>query len=220
MPRSIIRDGPDVLFGGGGADFLAKPSNGNVSQIKRWQDQGYKFVTDNTTLHEIGDEDRALGLFSTSTMPTWLDRHVYKDNLNNTATFGAYNSANATFTKPNVDSPGLKEMTLKAIDILHKRSQKNDVPWLMMSEAASVDKQLHYGDSERAIGELLELDDTIKHTLQRLEELGIANETLVVMTADHAHGFDVFGRSVSFFPSPKPRCSESFVPSTSTNPGS
>ncbi|GAA5900401.1 alkaline phosphatase [Sporobolomyces salmoneus] len=186
-------DGPDVLFGGGGSDFLPKTSNGNVSQIKRWQDRGYEFVTDNTTLHNIGNDERALGLFSASTMPTWLDRTVYKENLNTTASFAAFNSDNDTFSAPNVDSPGLLEMTLKAIDILHTRSEKNDVPFMLLSEAASVDKQLHAGDSERAIGDLLELDNTIKHVLKRLEELGLADDTLILMTADHAHGFDVFG---------------------------
>ncbi|GAA5944718.1 alkaline phosphatase [Sporobolomyces koalae] len=186
-------DGPDVFFAGGGSDFLAKPSNGNVSQIKRWQDRGYKFVHDNTTLQDLNNQDRALGLFSTSTMPTWLDRHIFKDNLNNTASYGAWNKQNETFTAPNLDSPGLKEMTIKAIDILATRAKKEGVPFMLMSEAASVDKQMHVGDMERAMGELLELDNTVKNVLEHLEKLGIADETLLVVTSDHAHGFDVFG---------------------------
>ncbi|GAA5954478.1 hypothetical protein JCM3765_004468 [Sporobolomyces pararoseus] len=186
-------DGPDVFFAGGGSDFLAKPSNGNVSQIKRWQDRGYKFVTDNTTLNNVGNDERVLGLFAASTLPTWLDRHVFKDTLSTTPSFGAYNHDNDTFTAPNLDCPGLKDMTLKAIDILHERSKKDNVPFLVMGESASIDKQFHVGDSERAIGELLELDNTVSATLRHLEKLGIADETLVIVTADHAHGFDVFG---------------------------
>ena len=85
-------------------------------------------------------------------------------------------------------------MTLKALDILHERSKKEDVPWMLMSEAASIDKSFHVGDSERAMGELLELDNTVTATLRHLEKLGIADDTLVLVTADHAHGFDVFGR--------------------------
>lgn len=42
---------------------------------------------------------------------------------------------------PALDLPGLKEMTLKAIDILHARS--GDKGFFMMSEAASIDKQMH-----------------------------------------------------------------------------
>lgn len=39
-----------------------------------------------------------------------------------------------------INQPGLKEMTLKAIDILQARSQKNQTGWFLMSEAASIDK--------------------------------------------------------------------------------
>ena len=92
------------------------------------------------------------------------------------------------------DQPGLKEMTLKAIDILQNRaSADDDAGWLIMSEAASVDKQMHTLDYDRALGELLELDDTIKASINRLEEMGELDNTLIVVTADHGQGFDVFG---------------------------
>jgi len=42
--------------------------------------------------------------------------------------------------RTHLDQPGLKEMTLKAIDILQARS--NNKGWFMMSEAASIDKVL------------------------------------------------------------------------------
>jgi len=164
------RDGPDVLFAGGGSDWLPRESNGNVSQIKKWQDRGYNFVHSNTTLNEIGNDERALGLFSTSTMPTWLDRHVFQDNLQKPS-FAAYNTENQTFTAPNTDSPGLKEMAIKAIDILHKRSQDKDVPFMTMIEAASIDKAMHAADMERAMGELLEFDNTIKTVLAHLKKV-------------------------------------------------
>jgi alkaline phosphatase len=85
------------------------------------------------------------------------------------------------------DQPGLKEMTLKAIDILQSRS--NGQGWFMMSvldsltlmlsladevgltirsEAASIDKMMHVLDYERALGELLELDDTIRASIERM----------------------------------------------------
>lgn len=85
-------------------------------------------------------------------------------------------------------------MTLKAIDILKARDTENK-GFFMMSEAASIDKMFHVLDYERALGELLELDDTVRQTIQHLEKIGELDETLIIVTADHGHGFDVFGSS-------------------------
>jgi alkaline phosphatase len=65
--------------------------------------------------------------------------------------------------------------------------------WIMMSEAASIDKQMHTLDYDRALGELLELDDTIKATIEHLKANGQLHETQIIVTADHGHGFDVMG---------------------------
>lgn len=51
----------------------------------------------------------------------------------------------------------------------------------------------HVLDYDRALGELLELDDTVKATIQHLEQIGELANTLIVVTSDHGHGFDVFG---------------------------
>lgn len=78
-------------------------------------------------------------------------------------------------------------MTLKAIEVLSTRSKANgDSGFILMSEAASIDKMFHVMDYERALGELLELDDTLGKTLAYLEEIGELDRTLVILTADHA----------------------------------
>ena len=85
-------------------------------------------------------------------------------------------------------------MTQKAIDVLQARAKAdNDAGWFLMAEAASIDKQMHTLDYDRALGELLELDDTIKASIAHLDNCGWLDETLIVVTADHGHGFDVFG---------------------------
>jgi len=52
---------------------------------------------------------------------------------------------------------------------------------------------MHVLDTDRALGDLLELDDTVRAVMTHLEEIGELDDTLIVVTADHGHGFDVFG---------------------------
>jgi alkaline phosphatase len=47
------------VFGGGGADFLPRSSNGNVSKIAKFQERGYNFVHDNTSLAALGSSSVA-----------------------------------------------------------------------------------------------------------------------------------------------------------------
>lgn len=128
--------------------------------------------------------EKTLGIFTTSNMAKWLDRNVYRQNLNQSLSPTGDKTAA-------LDQPGLKDMTLKAIDILEARSGKDG--WFLMSEAASIDKMMHVLDYDRALGELLELDDTIKATIAKLNSTNSLKETLILVTADHGHGFDVMG---------------------------
>merc|ERR1711975_47358 len=98
-------------------------------------------VTYNTALQAAPIDDRLLGIFSTGTMPVWLDRNVYLDNLIDQENNPTCDGSDAT------DIPGLREMTMKAIEVLENRS--GDEGWFIMSEAASVDKQMHALDYDR-----------------------------------------------------------------------
>ncbi|KAK6542855.1 hypothetical protein TWF694_006794 [Orbilia ellipsospora] len=188
-------DGPDVLFGGGAENFYPPSLGGktynNKDYYKEFADAGYGVYLNKTSLLQAPNDKRALGIFSVSHMSKWLDRNVYKENLKGQANHPSGNKGDA------LDQPGLKEMTLKAIDILHARSKADprhsSQGWYLMSEAASIDKMMHVLDYDRALGELLELDDTITASIKKLEELGELSNTLIVVTADHGHGFDVMG---------------------------
>ncbi|KAF1958723.1 alkaline phosphatase-like protein [Byssothecium circinans] len=181
-------DGPDVLFGGGAEQFYSPALGGVTYQNKTYYDEfakkGYKVLQNRTSLLAAPNNEKALGVFTVSNMAKWLDRNVYRNNLNQSL-------SPAGDKKPALDQPGLKDMTLKAIDILSERS--GDKGWFLMSEAASIDKMMHALDYDRALGELLELDDTIKATIQKLNGTDSLKETLILVTADHGHGFDVMG---------------------------
>ncbi|EGE02224.1 alkaline phosphatase [Trichophyton mentagrophytes] len=184
-------DGPDVLFGGGAEDFLPNDDNEKQNYYEMFKKKGYSLSWNATALSQASNDDRALGVFSTSVMAKWLDRNVYKENLKNQKNYPDGSDKDAD------DQPGLKEMTLKAIDILHTRNRNHRESrgkgFFLMSEAASIDKQMHTMDYDRALGELLELDDTVRATIAKLRALGELDNTLIIVTADHGHGFDVTG---------------------------
>lgn len=187
-------NGPDVLFGGGAENFCDPAlkatgsfTNKGLDYYKVFRDAGYKTVFNLTGLNATSNKDKTLGVFSVSNMAKWLDRNVYKNNTRGRNDSSLCNKADAS------DQPGLKEMTLKAIDILSNRSASDGKGWFLMSEAANVDKMMHVLDYDRALGDLLELDDTVKASIAHLKKLGSLNDTLIVVTADHGHGFDVFG---------------------------
>ncbi|KAF2741225.1 alkaline phosphatase-like protein [Polyplosphaeria fusca] len=180
--------GPDVLFGGGAEQFYSPELGGITYQGKDYYEEfakkGYQLVQNKTALEAADSDKKTLGIFTVSNMAKWLDRNVYKDNLNKSLSPSGDESAA-------LDQPGLKDMTLKALDILMERS--GDKGFFLMSEAASIDKMMHVLDYDRALGELLELDDTVKATIEKLKDAHQLNETLVLVTADHGHGFDVMG---------------------------
>ncbi|EJD44547.1 putative alkaline phosphatase [Auricularia subglabra TFB-10046 SS5] len=183
--------GVDVLFGGGAENFLpGAASFEGKDYYAEFAKAGYSVVHDNAGLQKIDKRKKALGIFSVSNMAKWVDRKVKTQNLK-----GQQNSPTGDKTDA-LDQPGLKEMTLKAIDILHARSKADkNQGWYLMSEAASIGeyKMMHVLDYHRALGELLELDDAVRASIAHLKKLGIYDDTLIVVTADHGHGFDVFG---------------------------
>jgi alkaline phosphatase len=180
--------GPDVLFGGGAEQFYSPSLGGKTYQNKdyyqEFANKGYQILWNKTALAAAPNDEKTLGIFTVSNMAKWLDRNVYKTNLNQSLSPSGDKS-------PALDQPGLKDMTLKALDILNTRSEGKG--FFLMSEAASIDKMMHVLDYDRALGELLELDDTITATMKKLKEWKCENETLVIVTADHGHGFDVMG---------------------------
>ncbi|KAJ5147402.1 hypothetical protein N7526_000754 [Penicillium atrosanguineum] len=177
-------DGPDVVLGTGAENFL-QTKDAPRDYYKLFSEKGYNVAWNNTAMQNAPSDEKLLGVFQTSNLALWLDRNIYKENLNNQSNYPDGSDRDAT------DLPGLKEMTLKAIDVLQERH--DDEGWFLMSEAASIDKQMHTLDYDRALGELLELDDTVRATIEKLQSLGQLEDTLILVTADHGHGFDVTG---------------------------
>ncbi|KAJ6116662.1 hypothetical protein N7512_006387 [Penicillium capsulatum] len=176
--------GPDVLLGAGAENFLKSEKNPR-DYYQLFAEKGYNVAWNNTALKNAPNDQKLLGVFSKNNIATWLDRNVYTSNLKNQSNYPDGSG------RDTLDLPGMKDMTVKAIEVLDKRHREDG--WIMMSEAASIDKQMHTLDYDRALGELLELDDTLRAVIQKLACLGQLNETLILVTADHGHAFDVTG---------------------------
>src|SRR3546814_1572313 len=78
-------------------------------------------------------------------------------------------------------------MTQKAIDLL----KVNDNGFFLQVEGASIDKQDHSANPCGQIGETVDLDEAVQVALAYAREHG---DTLVIVTADHAHSIQIIGR--------------------------
>lgn len=168
---------PEVIMGGGANYMLPSTAEGSRRGDERdmfteYEAAGYTVATTTTEMNDAvaAGATKLLGIYHSADMNVWLDRNVYSDNLGNFP-----------------DQPGLVEMTVAALSIL----STSENGFYLEVEAASVDKQLHPLDFDRALADAIEFDRAIAAAA----EWAAANapDTLIVVTADHAHGFDVYG---------------------------
>ncbi|WP_455598738.1 alkaline phosphatase [Cloacibacillus sp.] len=171
------RHRPDVILGGGSANFLPKSVNGSkrkddVNVIKGFEDLGYRFSSTKSELDKIPAEaDKLLGLYHLNHMNVYVDRAMLK----NPKVLGGFD-----------DQPGLVEMTDKAIRAL----SKNKNGFFLMVEGACIDKQLHVLDWQRAAYDNIEFDQAVG-VAQKFAEKN--PDTMIVVVADHAHGASITG---------------------------
>jgi len=81
--------------------------------------------------------------------------------------------------------PSLSEMTKTSLEIL-KNSQK---PFFLMVEAGRIDHGHHAGNAYRALTDTIELSQAVKVALNNVN----LDETLIIVTADHSHTFNISG---------------------------
>jgi alkaline phosphatase/streptomycin-6-phosphatase len=166
----------DVLLGGGRNRFTQTIGSGPFSGrtvVEQAQAKGYRYVTDTTALDAIQSNSKpVLGLFNPSNMSLeWTGP---------AASTGKGNAAAAcTEGQRAASEPSLAEMTDKAIELLDNRKG-----FFLQVEGASIDKQDHATNACGQLGETVAFDDAIGVAVdyQRRHP-----DTLVVVTADHAH---------------------------------
>jgi alkaline phosphatase len=145
--------------------------------IADFRTAGFSYVSNNSELKSASG-DRLLGLFALSNM------NVAKDKLDKRR--GAPSVVD-DYGFP--DQPLLEEMTQKALDTLARSNNG----FVLMVEAASIDKQAHNMDTERWIMDTIEFDKAVAVAKRFAEQ---NPDTLVIVTADHeCAGVNIIGAS-------------------------
>ncbi|SAM00751.1 hypothetical protein [Absidia glauca] len=178
---------PDVFLAGGSEYYSGSKSLNGKDYFKELTKAGYKTVYNKKDLKKYNDKSKLFGVFRQGNLDTWIERNVYVNNTVGNKASPRNDGKDALGS----DQPGLADMTVKALDTLKKRGGKNG--FFLMSEAASVDKKFHTLDWSRGIADLVELDVTIQKTIEWLKKHDELDDTLILVTADHAHSFDVYG---------------------------
>ncbi|CAJ0695815.1 Alkaline phosphatase [Ralstonia edaphis] len=167
--NAALKDGLDVLLGGGRRHYLPQGTTGSkrtdtTDLIAQFQAANYTYVSTGTQLTAVNPATttKLLGLFNLDHMNYELDRK-----------------------KNNVDEPSLADMTEKAIRVL----QKNGKGYFLMVEGGRIDHALHGTNAKRALEDAGAFDEAIKRALGTAD----LSNTLIVVTADHDHTMTING---------------------------
>ncbi|HLP07640.1 MAG TPA: alkaline phosphatase [Opitutaceae bacterium] len=213
LDEAVVKANLRVLMGGGrkwflpasttgsaraaGSDYThpAELANGwgvvagavdvNRDLLAGFQAAGFSYAPDKTTLDAVSSSaTKLLGLFAYSNM------NVAKDKIDGRrGTIPAGGSQTIVADYGLTDQPMLGEMTAAALNVL----SKNPTGFVLMVEAASIDKQAHNMDTERWLLDTIEFDKAIGLA----KAFAASNpDTLVLVTADHeCAGVNIIGSS-------------------------
>ncbi len=191
----------DVIFGGGMDQFMGRARPDRRDLISEFQARGYRYVTTATELAGVRYGQPTLGLFKSSANPlaaadgiraaTDANMDVAYDKLRlarpasePVANLGAF-----------PDQPMLDQMTEKAIEVLSNSPFfAGQQPFILMVEAASIDKQSHPNHSAGTIWDTIEMDKAIG-VARSWAAKRTSKDTLIVVTADHDQSMHIIGVS-------------------------
>lgn len=189
ITEQLIKARADVTLGGGAKSFnqLAKSGEFSGKSLKdQATAQGYQWVENADELAKItlaNQQKPLLGLFSAGNMPVrWYGpKASYHGNIDKPAVTCEANPQRTS------DIPTLAAMTEKAIDLL-KTQEKG---FFLQVEGASIDKQDHAANPCGQFGETVDLDEAVQKALEFARKDG---NTLVIVTADHAHSSQIVAK--------------------------
>ncbi|KQY56460.1 alkaline phosphatase [Nocardioides sp. Root140] len=179
ITEQLIETRADVTLGGGKTSFTKQATVGEYAGktlLAQAQERGYQVVEDADALEGVRAADQekpVLGLFADGNMPV-----RYKGPIAAHGGTGAPVECTDNPDRP-ATQPNLAQMTEKAIDLLDNRNG-----FFLQVEGASIDKEDHGANACGQIGETVDLDEAVQKALEFAKADG---NTLVIVTADHAH---------------------------------
>jgi alkaline phosphatase len=182
-PGSIAEQGVDkgvnVLLGGGKARYDQVIAGGPFAGLTVLQSalaQGYEVVTDRAGLNAASGR-KVLGLFNAGNMSVEFTGLV--------AARPASGPQRCNENQRPANEPSLAEMTTKTIRLLQQgERRRSHRGFFLQVESASIDKRNHASQPCEQIGETKNMDEAVRVALEFAKREG---ETLVILTADHAH---------------------------------
>lgn len=170
-----LKGGVDVLMGGGRRFFVPntvvdeegiKGARSDSRDLRaEFQSAGYKYVWNTAGFNSV-NKLPVLGLFESSHMEYEFDRPT---------DLGG--------------EPSLKDMTVKAIQLLEAATRRGPDGYFLHVEAGRIDHAHHGGNAYRALTDMQELDEAIGAAAQLVD----LRDTLIIVSADHSHVFNIAG---------------------------
>lgn len=186
----------DVVLGGGQKHFNKNAEAASKPLFTVAQDNNYQYITKAKQLAEVNPNQKLLGLFSESTMPVRMQgengrgSEAPKPSFLNKVDWRVGDVELPEPMKceanPEFDGmPNLRDMTATAISHLDTRGENG---FFLMVESASIDKQSHARKPCGQIGEMQQLDESLKVALDFAKE---NPDTLILVTADHGQAAQI-----------------------------
>ncbi len=186
ITEQLLNARADVTLGGGAKTFSETATAGEwqgKTLREQAQARGYQLVSDASSLAAITEANQdkpLLGLFSDGNMPVRWEgpKASFHGNIDKPAVTCTPNP------KRGASVPTLAQMTEKAISLL----SNGEKGFFLQVEGASIDKQDHAANPCGQIGETVDLDEAVQKALEFAKKDG---NTLVIVTADHAHASQI-----------------------------
>ena len=174
-------DGPEVVLGGGRESFL--PESARDPEYAGWSGKrrdGRDLISEWLQRHKDGRY-------------VWnLEQFQAIDTAATPRVLGLFNPSAMQFEadrgSDEAGEPSLHDMTRMAINLL----RRHESGYFLMIEGALIDHAHHYGNAYRALTDTQELARAVAVA----REMTDPADTLIIVTADHSHGFTMGGYAV------------------------